>query len=79
MLQLAGSIGRLAPAGRLWRIAVNRSKTPASVLIVAIIAIAGLEAYALSQGHNGVLLTMAIAAIAALAGAKVGELLHRRP
>lgn len=38
------------------------------VPIVAILAIAGLEVYALSQGINGVLMGIVIAAIAGLAG-----------
>ena len=37
-------------------------------IVVAIICIAGLEALALMKGHNGVLLTMSVAAIAGLAG-----------
>lgn len=42
---------------------------------ITIIAIAGLEGYALSQGVNGTALTAALAAIAGLGGASIGRLL----
>lgn len=38
------------------------------VIVVAILAIAGLDALALSKGHNGALLSSAIGLIAGLAG-----------
>ena len=42
---------------------------------LTIVAIAGLEGYALSQGVNGTALTASLAAIAGLGGASFGRLL----
>ena len=50
------------------------SKAYAAVAGLTIIAIAGLEAYALSQGIDGAALTAALAAIAGLGGAGIGRL-----
>ena len=47
----------------------------AVVASLTIIAIAGLESYALSQGVDGTALTAALAAIAGLGGASFGRLL----
>ena len=54
-----------------------RDKLPKAWVVVplmAILAIAGLESYALSQGINGTALTAALTAIAALGGAGLGRL-----
>lgn len=54
-------------------------RTPAAaVLIVAIVAIAGLYALALQKGIDGVLLMPVVAVIALLAGAKVTDLFNGR-
>ena len=50
------------------------SNAYAAVAGLTIIAIAGLEGYALSQGINGTALTASLAAIAALGGAGIGRL-----
>lgn len=39
--------------------------------IVAILCIAGLEAFAISQGVNGAILSLAVAAIAGLGGYEI--------
>lgn len=44
---------------------------------IGITAIAGIEAYALSQGINGTALTTSVAAIAALGGASVSKVLGK--
>ena len=44
---------------------------PNNVVITAIICLAALEIYALSQGRNGMLLTTIIAIIAGLAGWRI--------
>ncbi len=51
------------------------SKAYAVVAALTIVTIAGLEAYALSQGINGTALTTSLAAIAGLGGAGIGRLL----
>jgi len=43
------------------------------IVITAIIAVTGLEVYALSQGTNGLALAGAVAIIAGLAGFRVGK------
>ncbi len=50
------------------------SKVYAAVAGAAIITIAGLESYALSQGVDGTALTAALAGIAGLGGAGIGRL-----
>ena len=50
-------------------------KAYAAVASLTIIAIAGLESYALSQGVNGTALTASLAAIAGIGGAGIGRLL----
>jgi len=50
------------------------SRAYAAVAGLTIIAIAGLEGYALSQGVDGNALTASLAAIAALGGAGIGRL-----
>ncbi len=50
------------------------SNAYAAVAGLTIIAIAGLEGYALSQGIDGTALTASLAAIAALGGAGIGRL-----
>ena len=50
------------------------SNAYAAVAGLTIIAIAGLEGYALSQGVDGTALTASLAAIAALGGAGIGRL-----
>jgi len=50
------------------------SKAYAAVAGLTIIAISGLERYALSQGVNGNALTASLAAIAGLGGAGIGRL-----
>ena len=52
-------------------------KAYAAVAGLTIIAIAGLEAYALSQGINGNALTASLAAIAGLGGAGIGRLFKK--
>ncbi len=49
----------------------------AVVAALGIIAIAGLEFFALSQGINGQVLTGALVAIAALGGTSVGKWLKK--
>ena len=50
------------------------SKAYAAVAALTIIAITGLEGYALSQGIDGNALTASLAAIAGLGGAGIGRL-----
>jgi len=50
------------------------SKAYAAVAGLTIIAITGLEGYALSQGIDGTALTASLAAIAGLGGAGIGRL-----
>ena len=50
------------------------SKAYAAVAGLTIIAISGLEGYALSQGVDGNALTASLAAIAALGGAGIGRI-----
>ena len=50
------------------------SKAYAAVAGLTIIAITGLEGYALSQGVDGNALTASLAAIAGLGGAGIGRL-----
>ena len=50
------------------------SKAYAAVAGLTIIAITGLEGYALSQGIDGNALTASLAAIAGLGGAGIGRL-----
>ena len=50
------------------------SNAYAAVAGLTIIAIAGLEGYALSQGIDGTALTASLAAIAGLGGAGIGRL-----
>lgn len=52
------------------------SRTWAVVAGLGILAVAGIETYALSQGIDGSALTASLAAIAALGGAGVGRLLR---
>ncbi len=47
----------------------------ATVAGLGILAVAGLQAYALTQGLNGSALAVSIAAISAIAGAGVGRAL----
>ena len=47
---------------------MTKHKPHRSVVITAIVVVGALEAYALSQGINGVLLTTVLAVIAGLAG-----------
>ena len=55
--------------------AKNRAnKRWAAVAALGIVAIAGLEAFALSKGINGTALTAALGSIAALGGAGLGRL-----
>jgi len=46
----------------------KKMKCPQCVIVAAIMAIAGVEIYALSRGINGVILTLSLTAIAGLAG-----------
>lgn len=50
---------------------------PFPVVISAIAAITGIELFALSQGVNGQLMTLTVAAIAGLGGYKIKDLLPR--
>ena len=50
------------------------SSAYAAVAGLTIIAIAGLEGYALSQGIDGTALTASLAAIAGLGGAGIGRM-----
>ena len=50
------------------------SKAYAAVAGITIIAITGLEGYALSQGVDGNALTASLAAIAGLGGAGIGRI-----
>ena len=50
------------------------SNAYAAVAGLTIIAIAGLEGYALSQGIDGTALTASLAAIAGLGGAGIGRM-----
>ena len=46
--------------------------------LTAIVAIACVEAYALSKGINGVALTSSIAAIAGIAGFKLSDVIKKQ-
>ena len=48
------------------------------VIVVAVVTIGALVGFALSQGHDGNLLTLGVAAIAALAGVKLRDLFDGR-
>ena len=48
----------------------------ALVAALGIVAVAGVESYALSQGIDGTALTAALACIAGLGGAGIGRLLR---
>lgn len=52
------------------------SRPWAVVAGLGIVAVAGVETYALSQGIDGTGLTVALASIAALGGAGVGRMLR---
>ena len=54
---------------------INISKAYAGIAALTIVAITGLESYALSQGVNGTALTAALASIAGLGGAGIGRLM----
>ena len=54
-----------------------KSKTDWRIVSIAIVAIAVLEIYALSQGINGVLLTTVIGILAGLAGWSLPQLRTR--
>ena len=60
---------REAPKGRY-------SRPWAIVAGLGIVAVSGIETYALSQGVDGTALTVSLAAIAALGGAGVGRILR---
>ncbi len=47
------------------------------VPLAAISSITIMETWALAQGHDGLLFTIAVALVAAIAGAKVGDVLKR--
>ena len=47
------------------------------VIGLAIVTVAGLEAFALHLGHNGQLFAGSIGVIGLLAGAKIGDFLRR--
>ena len=52
------------------------SRTWAAVAGLGIVAVSGIETYALSQGINGSALTASLAAIAALGGTGLGRMLR---
>ncbi len=52
------------------------SRPWAMVAGLGIVAVSGIETYALSQGIDGTALTVSLAAIAGLGGAGVGRLLR---
>ncbi len=52
------------------------SRSWAVVAGLGIVAVSGVEAYALSQGINGTALTASLAAIAGLGGAGFGRMLR---
>ena len=52
------------------------SRAWAVVAGLGIVAVSGIETYALSQGINGSALTASLAAIAALGGAGLGRMLR---
>ena len=52
------------------------SRTWAVVAGLGIVAVSGIETYALSQGINGSALTASLAAIAALGGTGLGRMLR---
>ena len=52
------------------------SRSWAVVAGLGIVAVSGIETYALSQGVNGTALTASLAAIAGLGGAGLGRLLR---
>lgn len=47
------------------------------VLVVAIAAIAGMQVNALAHGHDGTILTLSIAAVAAIVGVKARDIWPR--
>lgn len=54
----------------------NVARRWAAVAALGILAITGVEVYALSQGINGTALTASLAAIAGLGGAGIGRFLR---
>ncbi|MBA7701394.1 hypothetical protein ES703_110130 [subsurface metagenome] len=52
---------------------------PIIATIVAIVAIAGLEAYAISQGINGVALAGSCSLIAGLGGYQINKIVKKKP
>ena len=52
---------------------------PIIATIVAIIAIAGLEAYAISQGVNGAALAGSLTVIAGLGGFQASKIVRKKP
>ena len=56
----------------------NNTKQNVPVIITAILAIVLLEGYALYQGIDGKVLTLAIGAVCALAGIRLGKYLQIR-
>ena len=58
--------GREARFSRPWAVVAG----------LGIVAVSGIETYALSQGINGTALTVSLAAIAGLGGAGVGRMLR---
>ena len=59
-------VGREGRNSRAWAIVAG----------LGIVAVAGIETYALSQGIDGSALTASLAAIAALGGAGLGRMLR---
>ena len=49
------------------------------ILVVAILAIAGMQVNAMRMGHDGTILTLSIAAIAAIVGAKFKDFWPKGP
>ena len=58
--------GREARFSRPWAVVAG----------LGIVAVSGIETYALSQGINGTALTVSLAAIAGLGGAGLGRMLR---
>ncbi len=63
---IQGKDGREGRFSRPWAVVAG----------LGIVAVSGVEAYALSQGIDGTALTVSLAAIAGLGGAGVGRLLR---
>ena len=64
-----------SPESQKWRPKSGSARKWALVALAGILAIAGLEGYALSQGIDGIALRAAVTSIGVLGGAGLGRVL----